>query len=126
VLTDSGRLRAAGTLLDNGWLQAETLAEALTLELSLAWLCRARELIVDDKLRLFFALLLTGQDRRFVTSSVTDYTGVAEQSGKVAAWIHELGAKGMLNVEGDSQTERIVNTWLKRVWGGRTGSKRRL
>lgn len=88
------------------------LAEALTVERSLDPLRRARDRVVEDDLRLFLALLLTQQGRRFVMPIVTDYTGDPNPQGKVAGWIRELAKRQILNVPEDEGTEAFLTRWL--------------
>jgi len=117
ILWSHGRLETSalviGTLASTfGLTQTSRLAEALTLEAQLSSLVRARQTVVEDDLRLFLALLLTLQGRQFIMSAVTDYTGIPEPSRAIAGWICKLGARGILNVPTDIDTENLLTVWL--------------
>jgi hypothetical protein len=90
------------------------LAEALTLEQNLGRLRRAREVVVEDELRLFLALLLTQQERRFILPIVSDYIRFADPVERIASWTRELGTRGVLTVPNDQQTQSVLATWLRR------------
>jgi hypothetical protein len=117
ILYRQQRLETAGEVIAAlaatvGLNETTKLAESLTLEQSLQRLRSARELVVDDDLRLFLALLLTQQEGQFVMRLVTDYTDAAKPTDKIASWIRELGTRGILNVPTDEQTQSLLATWL--------------
>ena len=103
------RALAAGIGAD----RANKLAQALTLELDLARLRRARDVVTEDDLRLFLALLLTQQQRRFLLPIVADYTSASDPCARIAAWIRELGTRGVLKVPADDEAECLVGIWLR-------------
>jgi hypothetical protein len=105
------------TLVKAGGYKVAKLAEAVNLERRLTPLWRARQMVVDDELRLCLALLLTRQDRRFVMSIVSDYTGTAEPSRNIAGWIRALAVQRVLNIPADQETEDMLAGWLGRAAG---------
>jgi hypothetical protein len=117
ILYGQQRLDVAGeviaTLAGTAGLKHVTeLAAALTLEQTLNRVRKARDIVVEEDLRLFLALLLTQQEWAFVMPLVTDYTGIAEPSGTIASWIRELGRRNILNVPTDEQTQKLLTAWV--------------
>jgi hypothetical protein len=89
------------------------LAEAVAGDDMMHPLTRARDTVVDEDLRLFLALLLTQQGRRFMMPLAAEYTGEADPSAKIAAWICELGARDILTIPSDVGVEGILSRWLQ-------------
>jgi hypothetical protein len=117
VLSMQGRLEVMAEVVATlaeaiGPTYSTKLSEALTRERQLTPLRLAREVVVEDDLRLFLALLLTQQERRFVMPMVTDYTDDPEPSRLIAGWIRKLAAKAVLKVPTDEETERLLAKWL--------------
>ncbi len=117
ILYANNKLSVAGEVIATlvaaiGLNKATALAEALTLEHSLGRLRRAREIVVEEDLRLFLALLLTQQERRFLMPLASAYAGVADPTDKIVHWIIELSRKGILRLTADDDLRRLVSLCL--------------
>jgi hypothetical protein len=117
VLFTQGRVETideivAGLAATVGTSYANKLEEVLAYDRMLAPLRLARQVVREDDVRLFLALLLTRQERRFVMPVVTDYTGEPEPSNTIARWIRKLATNAVLKVPTDAETERLLAQWL--------------